>query len=848
VLLVALTVGGMIWRAGELRRGTVDYLGNLLGATAEQNAHIVETWLHERRADAHVVALNAASDPELRAGSPRALALFSEQLTHVVGQYGYAAGWATDTAGRAIVASRDAGTLTSAEQAAATQAVREGRESIVGPLREPDGQLVLSFVEPVGVPSMRTSSAPWGAVVLRTDPARTLFTLISWKLVASHTGQARLIGRVGDEYVILSPSPFPAAAPLRVRVPWSQAPRPERDGIHGIASTGTFRDVRGVAVIGAVRPIAGTKWALVRTIDEAESLAETSEQLRTEVLLAIAVLGIVALVVTAAFRRARLVQLKRDVSGRRRAEEALRESEERFRGAFDHAATGMSLTDPKSGRWLRVNRALCEMVGYSEEELLASDFQSITHPDDIEPNNRLRAALMAGKIPGYRLEKRYFHRKGHVIWVVVSVSLVRDATGVPTYVVAQIQDITERKHAEAALRESEAQLRQAQKMEAVGQLAGGIAHDFNNLLTAISTHVEFALDALPPVSEAREELTQVQRAGARAASLTRQLLAFSRRQTLQLRVVDLNAIVLESERMLRRIIGENITFLSHVEPALPTVRADPGQLEQVLVNLVVNARDAMPDGGTLTIATCATVIPEAGLAARPGLRGGKYACLSVGDTGLGMDEEVRARVFEPFFTTKPVGQGTGLGLATVYGIVKQSGGYVYVDSTPGSGSTFTVYLPAIAASVSDARRDGAPRETIRAGTETILVVEDEGAVRSAVRRTLTRYGYAVIEASNGREALELVEARQNGGGEGQVELVITDVIMPELGGYGLIEQLRARWPTLRALFISGYAADEIDSAALRMPGTAFLEKPFLIEQLIHQVRTLLDGASGAASN
>jgi PAS domain S-box-containing protein len=384
----------------------------------------------------------------------------------------------------------------------------------------------------------------------------------------------------------------------------------------------------------------------------------------------------------------------------------------------------------------------------------------------------------------------------------------------------------ERRSAEEALRRSEEQLRQAQKMEAVGQLAGGIAHDFNNLLTGVLTYCDLILQDVHQGDPIRADVEQIRHAGERAAGLTRQLLAFSRRQVLQPRVLSLNATVSELDGMLRRLIRADIALETELDPALWYVLADPGQIEQVLVNLVVNARDATPHGGRIVVST--------GNRGQDGVRPRAYATLTVTDTGHGMDAGTRARIFDPFFTTKEPGQGTGLGLSTVYGIVEQSGGHIDVESTPGRGATFTVYLPRYegAGEALPARVD---RRTLPGGAETLLLVEDETAVRSSARRLLERHGYAVLEARHGADALRIVDESER-----ELDLVLTDLVMPEMGGRELVERLRTRRPALKVLFMSGYTEKSIATDGIMPPRTGFVEKPFTMEQLLRRLRELLD--------
>jgi PAS domain S-box-containing protein len=400
------------------------------------------------------------------------------------------------------------------------------------------------------------------------------------------------------------------------------------------------------------------------------------------------------------------------------------------------------------------------------------------------------------------------------------------------------QDITDQRAAEEALRRSEEQLRHAQKMEAVGQLAGGIAHDFNNLLTGILSYSELILQELREGDPLRADVEQIRHAGQRAAALTRQLLAFSRRQLLQPRVLSLNAVVSELDTMLRRLVGSDVSLETELEPGLWYVLADPGQLEQVLVNLIVNARDAMPQGGRVTITTANLQLHAAADTLGNGVRPGAFVSLSVHDTGVGMDVPTQARIFDPFFTTKEPGKGTGLGLSTVYGIVEQSGGHLAVESAPGQGATFAIFLPRHEPAPGHTAHGQPERPGLPTGTESLLLVEDEAAVRSSARRLLERHGYSVVEARHGRDALRIVEE-----GDHPIDLVITDLVMPEMGGRELVERLRARQPSIKVLFMSGYSERAALSNGVMPPDTGFVEKPFTVEQLIRRTREMLDGRS-----
>ncbi len=392
--------------------------------------------------------------------------------------------------------------------------------------------------------------------------------------------------------------------------------------------------------------------------------------------------------------------------------------------------------------------------------------------------------------------------------------------------------LDERKQAEAARHHLEQQLFQAQKMEAVGRLAGGVAHDFNNLLTAILGYSDFLMSGLKPDDPQWSFAEEIFKAGERAASLTRQLLAFSRKQILQPRVLDLNAIITEMEKLLRRVIGEDIRFITRLDPALGLVKADPGQIEQIVMNLVVNARDAMPQGGQIVIQS-AQVKPTQ-TAAAPGFRSEPHVMLSVSDTGCGMDEELQAHIFEPFFTTKEVGRGTGLGLSTVYGIVTQSGGEIEVESAPEQGTAFKIYLPRVEGAVEDFKSPTRTSTSAR-GPATILLVEDEAPVRKLIQTLLHKQGHTVLEASCGAEALVLCEQHP-----GAIQLLITDVVMPHFSGHKLAALLAPCHPGLRVLFMSGYNDQVLDQHGALDPQTAFLPKPFLPDALLAKVCEALD--------
>jgi PAS domain S-box-containing protein len=525
-----------------------------------------------------------------------------------------------------------------------------------------------------------------------------------------------------------------------------------------------------------------------------------------------------------------VVGTAQDVTERAVAEAAVRASEARFRALVEHTTELFTIVSAE-GVVVYGSPAYLRLLGFSPDVVQGRDALALVHPDDLPAVRAVLDALLAEPGAVRRAEYRVRHRDGS--WRTVN-SIGQSLLHEPAVaaVVVNSRDVTE----ERAL---QARLRQAQRMEAVGQLAGGVAHDFNNLLQVIQSHARFAIEALPYNSPVRADLTALEEAGERAVSLTRQLLAYSRRQMLQPRVLDLNDVVRGLAPMLRRLIGEDVVIVTRLAPAPGTVTADPAQLEQVLVNLAINARDAMPGGGTLTIETApvdvgathahASSAPPAHEDAPPP---GAYVRLRVADTGSGMDEATRARAFEPFFTTKGVGHGTGLGLSTVYGTVRQSGGWARITSAPGAGTTIEIDLPRTDA---PARPPApTPRLAPRGGAGTVLVVEDEVAVRRVVRRILAPHGHTVLEAADGRDALAVLAAY-----DGPIDLVLTDVVMPGLSGRALATQIAAERPGTAVLFMSGYTDDEIVRRDLAVPGAAVLEKPFTPDDLLAAVDAAL---------
>ncbi len=510
-----------------------------------------------------------------------------------------------------------------------------------------------------------------------------------------------------------------------------------------------------------------------------------------------------------------------DLTERKRAEA----ENARLMTAIEQSPNAVTITDVE-GAIQYVNPAFSRITGYSREEVLGKNPRILkSGQHDRAFYERMWQAILGGETWHGELVNR--RKDGKLYNEETYIAPVRNSSGEITHFIAIKQDITARK-------ELEEQLRQAQKMEAVGQLAGGVAHDFNNLLTIINGYSQLLLENLGETNALRAQVAEIQKAGERAAGLTQQLLAFSRRQVLNLQVLDLNQVIRDTHKMLHRMIGEDIECHMVLHPELWNIRADPGQIAQIIMNLGVNARDAMPQGGVFTIETSNAELTEAYAATHAEVTPGRYAVLAVSDTGIGMDRETQARIFEPFFTTKEPGKGTGLGLATVYGIVKQSGGHIWVYSEPGKGTTFKVYLPHAEGDGGRGAIPGERRENYR-GTETILLVEDEASVRRLVAEVLRSQGYDVLVASNPEEATQI-----SGGYAKAIHLLLTDLVMPRWNGRQLAENLVLSRPEMKVLFMSGYTDDTVVRQGAIQEGTPFLQKPFTPESLVRRVRGVLD--------
>ena len=519
--------------------------------------------------------------------------------------------------------------------------------------------------------------------------------------------------------------------------------------------------------------------------------------------------------------------IARDITERKQAEHELSKSQERYRDIVENAHDIIYSHDLQ-GNYTSMNNASEQITGYSREEALNMNIVQTVAPESLEKALEMIARKLQGEeVTAYDLD--IIAKDGRRVAVEVNTKLIFQ-DGAPVGVQGIARDVTERKHLEE-------QFRQSQKIEGIGQLAGGIAHDFNNLLTVITGYSELSMKRLRAEDPLLSYLQEIKKAGDRAASLTRQLLAFSRKQVLQPKVLDLNSVVSEQEKMLRRLIGEDIELHTILEPNVGSIKADPGQIEQIIMNLVVNARDAMPQGGKLTIETKNIVLDEEYAQRHVAVTPGRFVMLAVSDSGAGIDPQTQSRIFEPFFTTKGVGKGTGLGLSTVYGIVKQSGGNIWVYSEVDVGTTFKIYLPSTDESLQVYKRESGHEEFLR-GTETVLLAEDEELVRKLACKILSAYGYQVLEAAEADAALLICESHS-----GPIHLLITDVIMPGMSGRALASRLTELRPDTKVLFMSGYTDDAIVHHGVLDEGTNFIQKPFSTDVLAIRVREVLDARS-----
>ncbi len=531
-------------------------------------------------------------------------------------------------------------------------------------------------------------------------------------------------------------------------------------------------------------------------------------------------------------------QLHREIKERMRAEQTTKESEEKFRTIFDNAVDGILIADPVSKSFVMGNETVCAMLGCAPEEI-----KDLSVVDILPPERRSHVLEQFEKWGEQRFSPAtdvpVKRKDGSVFYADINSAPIE--IGGREYLMGIYRDITARKHAEEKLRESEEQLLQSQKMEAIGRLAGGVAHDFNNMMLVVLGYSEILLKRLAEDEPSRNIVEKIREAGERAASLTNQLLAFSRKKMIQPKILDLNALIADMEKMIRRLIGEHIELLFFPGKELAPVLADPAQIDQILMNLLVNAGDAIAKVGKITLETANVELDETFAQRHPGAKPGPHVMIAVSDTGVGMDRETRSRIFEPFFTTKKDGKGTGLGLSTVYGIVKQSMGSIWVYSEPGKGTTFKIYLPKVEGNAEFPDKVKSYPNAHR-GAETILLVEDEEMIRELARSALAEMGYTVLQAGNGAEAIHVVESHKS-----PIHLLVTDVVMPAMGGQELAERVKSLDPKTRVIYMSGYTDSTIAHHGVLAEGIDFLQKPFTPGDLARKVREVLDRPRSSSS-
>lgn len=695
------------------------------------------------------------------------------------------------------------------------EALREAEMDYVDFYRsEFDGRVYLDIV----VPIIGKMERRLGTLTLRIDPESQLYPMLRKWPVPSASGEARLVRREGRSAVILSDLRAHPEAPLNLRFPLDA-----QYSLAALAATGKRGvleglDYRGVASIAAVREVPDSPWLLLASMSQREAYQTLRQQMWTTIALVVAVLSTAGIAVGFTWRqqRARFYRAKYEAELERAW----------LRDVLARSLNEVYIFDAESLRFSFVNEGACRNLGYTAEELARMT------PLDIKPEfvaESFRATLRPLRKGDRELvvfETVHRRKDGSEYPVEVHLQYLPGA-GRPVYL-AMVNDISERQQVEA-------QLRQAQKMEAVGRLAGGVAHDFNNQVFVINGYCELLLAEAAGRPEFEVPLAEIKKASERAAALTAQLLAFSRKQVLQPRVLDLDSEIAGIETMLRRLMGERIEVQFIPGAELATVRVDPTQFQQVVMNLVVNSRDAMPDGGKLTIATRNVDLDAEYVQTHPEATAGPHVMVSISDTGHGMDRETLSHLFEPFFTTKEPGKGTGLGLATAYGIAKQSGGHITAYSELNRGATFRVYLPRVS-ETADTSGGETPTVPIAArGTETILLAEDEPAVRDLLHRVLSEHGYEVLCASNGREAVAIAESCRR-----TIDLLLTDVIMPEMVGSEVAEHVIRLHPECRVLYISGYAEDAVVNHGVLAEGLEFLSKPCPTDVVLRRVREILD--------
>ncbi|MEO8368472.1 MAG: response regulator [Candidatus Solibacter sp.] len=840
--ILAVAIGAVTWRFYVTQREVFDRaLDAQLTTTADAKVRQLEEWRRERMGQAKVIASGifpTSAVHNVIAGRASALErqALEERLQAICVNLRYAGAILVDLHGNPVMwEGRRFGNA----------AHLKGVMDMVlrsGDVVERDFDLAELPNQPhlgLNIPLRAGPGQPIIAgLLLSIDPEAYMAPFLEWP-VPSRSAEILLLRREGGSVLFLTATRNASAGPLRQRVELSR-----QDTVEVMAATGrlgTVRavDYRGVPVYAALKPVPGTPWLLIAKIDEQEA----AETLRHRTLML--AMTAVSLILTSGalllflWRREQLKQYRAqceveavNIGDRKRAERELSESESRFRQVVENSPHAIVVVDAETV--LYANPEAIRLFGAAREsDLTGSSLLDRVAPEQRpEVEQRVRDTL-AG-LPLTQVERHYQTLNGAHFWAAVTATrTIHD--GRPATLLF-IRDITAGKAAEEEHQRLEEQLRHAVKMESVGRLAGGVAHDFNNYLTVINGYCDMLLAGTVEDPEIRDSLREIRAAGERAASVTRQLLTFSRKQLASVSAIDLNQVVTDSDPLLRRLIREDLTLTTRLYPGPVTVLADPIQLGQVLMNLVANARDAMPSSGSIVIGTALQELPAGG-GTPAGAAPGTYAVLSVMDTGTGISAEIQARIFEPFFTTKGVGAGTGLGLSTAYGIARHAGGWIDVHSTPGEGARFEVWLPRAQAE-SNPQAGAQPTRSALNGDETLLVVEDQADVRRMTLSMLRSKGYRLLDAANADEALKISAAH-----DGRIDLLITDVIMPGLNGRQLADRMLQQRPELKILYMSGYVSSVISLDGSGEPDVEYLRKPFSGIELSTKIREVLEGAT-----